>query len=108
MIVRRMADRQHHHRASNRPGFSGQHEGVRNREKPVLDEKRLAEFVRVIGVSMFTEKPVKIKLFRNEEDVELIGLIDKVATDSRQLKIGFEHTYEWITLDDVIEMKIVL
>jgi len=78
------------------------------RQKPVLDEKRLAEFVRVMGVSMFTEKPVKIKLYQDDADVELVGLIDKIATDSRQLKIGFEHTYEWITLDDVIDMKIVL
>lgn len=107
MILRKMAEIQDNHNKMTEV-LSGTNVGGRRREKPVLDEKRLAEFVRVIGVSMFTEKPVKIKVFLDNGDLEVIGLIDKVAADTRQLKIGFENSYEWVVLDDVIEMKILI
>jgi hypothetical protein len=41
-------------------------------------------------------------------DREVIGKIDKIATDTKQLKIGFEDSYEWIRLEDALDMEIVL
>lgn len=32
-------------------------------QRPLLDEQRIEELVRTISVSLFTEKPVRVKLF---------------------------------------------
>jgi hypothetical protein len=43
-------------------------------------------------------------LFGEFEDREIIKKIDKISTETKQLKIGFEETFEWIKLEDVLEM----
>lgn len=77
-------------------------------QRPILDEQRIEEFVRTISVSLFTEKNVRVKLFGEYEDRELIGKIDKISTETKQLKIGFEDSFEWINLEDVLELEIVM
>lgn len=74
----------------------------------VVDEQRLERLIRCIGVAMFTEKDVRIRLSVDTHESELIGKIDKIATESSMLKIGLEDTYEWIRLNDVVDMQIEL
>jgi hypothetical protein len=78
------------------------------KHQPILDEQRINELVRTISVSLFTEKPVRVQIFGEIEDRELTGKIDKIATDTRHIKIDFENSFEWIKLEDVLEMEIVL
>lgn len=77
-------------------------------QRPVLDELRIDELVRTISVSLFTEKDVRVRLYEEGQNRQIVGKIDKIATESRQLKIGFEDSFEWIRLDDVLDMEIVL
>lgn len=85
-----------------------QHRRELNRkQKPILDEQRIEEFVRTISTGMFTERPVRIKLFGEFEDREIVGVIEKVETATKQIKIDFgDDDFEWIKLKDVLEMEI--
>lgn len=76
--------------------------------RQVVDEERLERLIRCIGVAMFTEKDVRIRLSVDARETELVGRIDKIATESSMLKIGLEDTYEWIRLNDVVDMQIEL
>jgi hypothetical protein len=78
------------------------------KHRPVLDEQRIKELVRTISVSLFTERPVRVQIFGEIEDREVTGKIDKIATETRHLKIDFENSFEWIKLEDVLEMEIIL
>jgi hypothetical protein len=85
------------------------HDGESDKKhRPVLDEQRIKELVRTISVSLFTEKPVRVQIFGEFEDREVIGKIDKIATETRHLKIDLEDSFEWIKLEDVLKMEIVL
>lgn len=79
---------------------------LNRKQRPILDEQRIEEFVRTISISMFNENNVRVRLFGEYEDREIIGKIDKIATETRRLKIGFEDSFEWIKLEDVLEMDI--
>ncbi len=82
--------------------------GINRKTRPTLDEQRIEELVRTISVSIFTDKEVRIKLFEEYNDKEIVGKIEKITTESRQLKIGFKDTFEWIRLEDILEMELVL
>lgn len=76
------------------------------KEKPELDQQKLEDFVRTIGVSMFTEQPVRITVYGEYEDTIVVGKIDKILTETKTLKVGVEDSFEWIKLEDVLKMEI--
>jgi hypothetical protein len=76
--------------------------------KPVLNEQRIKEFARTISVSIFTEKNIRILLYGENLNREIIGRIEKIAAESRQIRISSENIYEWIRLEDVLEMELIL
>lgn len=67
---------------------------------------RIERLIRCIGVAMFTEKAVRIRMDGGHPAKEIVGRIDKIATASSMLKIGLEDAHEWIRLDDVLDMEL--
>lgn len=84
-----------------------QNKSVNKKVKPILDEQRIEELVRTIAVAVFAEQTVKIQLFDEYEYIYLYGKIDKIQPESKQLKIRADDSYEWVKLDDVMEIELI-
>jgi hypothetical protein len=84
----------------------------RNREvnkkvKPTFDEQRIEEIIRVVAVAVFTEREVIAIIYGDYEDRVIIGKIDeKIDSINKRIKIVNDEGYEWIRLEDVIDLDI--
>ncbi|WNQ09618.1 YolD-like family protein [Paenibacillus aurantius] len=77
------------------------------KEKPILDEQRIMELVRVISEAIFTDNEVKVSVFDDYEDHIHIGCIDKIDTLNKQIKLIHNSDFVWIKLQDILEIQLI-
>ncbi|WJH37093.1 YolD-like family protein [Paenibacillus sp. CC-CFT747] len=80
---------------------------VNIKEKPILDEQRIIELVRVISEAIFTDTKVSVTVFDEYENTVLIGCIDKIDTHNKHIKLIHNDDFTWINLQNIIDIHLV-
>ncbi|MNO46957.1 YolD-like protein [compost metagenome] len=74
------------------------------RSKPVLDAQEWELIDHVLTYSKRYNEMVTITLFDPRQDIEIRGVVLAVDRQLRQIKFQMEHDYDWIKIDNVIQV----
>ncbi|WP_339246953.1 YolD-like family protein [Paenibacillus sp. FSL R10-2796] len=74
------------------------------RSKPELDPQALAEISQVLAQSLEDCSPITITLFGEYEDRSIHGIVMRVDQHLRQIKFRYGDDWEWIKIEDIIEV----
>jgi hypothetical protein len=76
----------------------------RDRKKPVLDAQEWELIDHVLTYSKRYNEQITITLFNPRQDIEIRGIVLAVDRQLRQIKFQMEHEYDWIKIDNVIQV----
>ncbi len=77
------------------------------KEKPIIDEQTLEEFASAIQESIVDGKQVKIFLFNEYQDKIYQGVITKINTQYRKIKLQMDDDFDWISLSDITDILLL-
>src|SRR5690554_5643228 len=63
---------------------------IKGRKQPELDEQEVAAFIRLIRDSIISRKVIKISLFDEYEDLQVIGLVERIDEYRKMIKVDGE------------------
>ncbi|OAB48448.1 YolD-like family protein [Paenibacillus antarcticus] len=75
---------------------------VHRRKKPSLDEQQWEMVEQALSESIREHVPIAIHVFGAFENREVTGMVTRVDTYRKQVKLSFEDDYEWIKYEDII------
>lgn len=70
---------------------------IKKRERIELDEQEWEDVSRTVGISMLQRQQVKLRMFHELEDLEIVGIVERVD----QLKGRFMVDGEWFAIRDI-------
>jgi len=70
---------------------------IKKRQRIELDEQEWEDVSRVVVQSLQQRQPVKIRMFHELEDLEIVGIIDRVD----QFRGRFMVDGEWFEIQDI-------
>lgn len=79
---------------------------INRRKKPSLDEQQWEEVERALSESIREHVPVTIQVFDPFENREVIGMVTRVDTFRKQVKLSYEDDWEWIKFEDIISAEV--
>jgi hypothetical protein len=80
----------HHNRTKN------------NKERVELDEQELANITLALQQSMYTKQAVTLTMFYLVEDLQVIGVVERVDERLRCLKVDGE----WFGMDNIVGVEL--
>ncbi|OAB34277.1 hypothetical protein PMSD_15025 [Paenibacillus macquariensis subsp. defensor] len=76
------------------------------RVKPSLDEQQWEMVAQALSESIREHVPVTIHVFGAFENREVIGMVTRVDTYGKQVKLSFGDDFEWIKYEDIIAAEV--
>jgi hypothetical protein len=76
----------------------------RDRKKPVLDAQEWELIDQLLTYSKRYNEQITIILFDPRQDIEIRGIVLAVDRQLRRIKLQMENDYDWIKIDDVIQV----
>lgn len=70
---------------------------IKKRERIELDEQEWEDVSRAVGQSMQMRQQIKLRMFHEFEELEIVGIVDRVD----QLKGRFMVDGEWFAIRDI-------
>ncbi|MGM0882616.1 MAG: YolD-like family protein [Bacillota bacterium] len=67
------------------------------RTRIVLDDQEWEDVSRAVAQSMKQRQPIKLRMFHDFEDLEIVGIVDRVD----QMKGQFMVDGEWFAIKDI-------
>lgn len=72
----------------------------KRRPRPTLDDQFTEQVGRFLNESYNAKTPVNLRMFDPYEDVRVIGVIERIDTQSRRIRVDGE----WFGVDDILEL----
>jgi len=79
---------------------------INRRIKPNLDEQQWEAVEHALSESIREHVPVTIHVFGAFENREVTGMVTRVDTYAKQVKLSFSDEYEWIKYEDIIAAEV--
>ncbi|MFF2910032.1 YolD-like family protein [Paenibacillus sp. NPDC057934] len=74
------------------------------RSKPVLDSQEWELIDQVLAYSKRYREQITITQFDPVRDIKIRGVVLAVDRQLRRIKLQMEYDYDWIKIDDVIQV----
>lgn len=75
---------------------------LNRRARPILDEQELQLLSMALSESIVMNKRATIKLFDEYEDLQVIGIVERLDQHGRRVKVEGE----WFKLDDIVAVEV--
>lgn len=79
---------------------------IHRRKKPSLDEQQWEMVELALSESIREHLEVRIHVFGPFENTEVTGMVTRVDTHRKQVKLSFGDNYEWIKFEDIIGAEV--
>lgn len=76
----------------------------RDRKKPVLDAQEWEMIDQVLAYSKRYREQITITQFEPVRDIKIRGIVMAVDKQLRRIKLQTDDDYDWIKIDDVIQV----
>ncbi|MGW8823378.1 YolD-like family protein [Paenibacillus lautus] len=77
------------------------------KDKPVLDPQEMELIEQALAESFHMHRKIKVRLFDEYEDMELIGTVSVIHTYRREIKLATGVSeWEWIKIDDITSASV--
>lgn len=73
-----------------------------NKSRKELDEQELANISLALQQSMHTKQVVTLTMFDEREDLQVIGIVERVDSRLRRLKVDGE----WFGMDNIVKLEL--
>jgi hypothetical protein len=74
-------------------------------EKMNRENKKIA---KVMSEALIGQQFVLVKIFDETGDQQITGLITKIDQELRRVKLSHEQGFDWIPIDDILSLEMVL
>lgn len=74
---------------------------------PELDQQKLDEISSVIQASCHHHIPVKLTVFDEDEDKQMVGTVTQLDPHGGKLKLKRDQDHIWITYAEIIDIETV-
>lgn len=75
---------------------------LERKERAVLDEQELERISHLLGHSLRTGRPVRLRLYGEWQGREVLGTVTRVDPGARRARLQTESGPEWIAFADII------
>lgn len=75
--------------------------------KPTLHTDEIEIINQHIALSLSNRELIKVRIFGEYEDREIIGVVKSVVQISLKFKVEIEDGYEWIDFDEVVSIELL-
>lgn len=79
---------------------------IHRRKKPSLDEQQWEMVELALSESIREHVEVTIQVFGAFENTKVVGMVTRVDTYRKQVKLSFDDDYEWIKFVDIIAAEV--
>ena len=79
---------------------------IHRRTKPTLDEQQWEIVEHALSESIREHVPITIHVFGSFENREVTGMVTRVDTYRKQVKLSFGDDFEWIQYRDIIAAEV--
>lgn len=76
----------------------------RDRKKPLLDGQEWELIDQVFAYSKRYREQITITQFKQVQDIKIRGVVMAIDKQLRRIKLQMEYDYDWIKIDDVIQV----
>ncbi|OAB35283.1 hypothetical protein PMSD_13205 [Paenibacillus macquariensis subsp. defensor] len=79
---------------------------INRRVKLTLDEQQSEMVEHALSESIREHVPVTLQVFGAFENSEVIGMVTRVDTYGKQVKLSFDDEFEWIKFENIISAEV--